>query len=225
MAKDKSENTAFRAKMQELASQYDSNQAFADKLGISRQTLGFWLHNDPKKRRSPDMDGLIKVSKALNMSIDYLVGLSESNSLDADIQAVSKYTGLSEKAINAMNDDRFQAEMGNFLNEFAEHPLFNKFATAFANTYFLASEVTKTNKDERLQEVIDFPTRSSFVLITEKTIVEKMHELCDGMCGYLNEYARFYFDRMAEISSNIIVETIEPEEIIPAEVQNDSEVK
>ena len=121
MAKDKSENTAFRAKMQELASQYDSNQAFADKLGISRQTLGFWLHNDPKKRRSPDMDGLIKVSKALNMSIDYLVGLSESNSLDADIQAVSKYTGLSEKAINAMNDDRFQADMGCFLSEFAEH--------------------------------------------------------------------------------------------------------
>lgn len=205
--------------------EFKNNQELADFLGVSRQTLGFWLHENEEKRRSPDMDGLIKVSKALNMSIDYLVGLTESNTLDADIQAVARYTGLSEKAIKAMNDDRFQADMGFFLSGFAEHPSFNKFAIAFANTHYLASEVTEENKDDPLQETIDYPTRSSFIIVTEKTIVGKMHELCDSMCGYFNEYARFYFDRMADICSRITVDDITPEEIIPIEAQDDSEVK
>lgn len=106
---------------------YDSTEEFAKKIRVSRQTLGFWLND----KRTPDMDGLVKVSKALNMSIDYLVGLSNTNSLDVDIQAVSRMTGLSEEAIKAINNKNFRGMMPDFLNSFVEYPGFMEFAMLF----------------------------------------------------------------------------------------------
>lgn len=77
-----------------------SNKEFAELLGVSRQTLGFWYNSD----RTPDMDMLVKISTALDVSIDYLVGLSDSNSLDYNVQALSSETGLSDKAIHNLHE-------------------------------------------------------------------------------------------------------------------------
>ena len=113
VSRRKNDNEKFKARMNEIAfhgvvvkgehHEFDSTQAFADFLEISRPALASWLKGD----RTPDMDMLVHISDKLNMSIDYLIGRSESNSLDADIQAVARYTGLSENAIKAMKHDGF----------------------------------------------------------------------------------------------------------------------
>lgn len=230
VSKNKNDNPQFRAILKDIAFngcdvkgvhyEFKSIQEFADFLGVSRQTLGFWLHEDEKKRRTPDMDMLIKVSKALNMSIDYLVGLSENNTLDADIQAVARYTGFSEKAIKAIKHEGFHGEMGLFLSEFVEKPIFNRFVLAFSNAHFLASNVTKENKDAYLEQSLIFENGECFDLNYRKTMMEAVTDACTEICNSFNEFAHFYFDRKAEINSRITVE-----EIIPIEAHDDSEVK
>ena len=193
---------------------YDSTEAFAKKLGVSRQTLSFWLKGD----RTPDMDMLIKISKALNKSIDYLVGLSDIDSLDADIQAVSRITGLSEKAINELKNDLFQGDMASFIDGFVSHPDFRKFAIAYAHTYALASSVNKYNKGGFMTERIEFADSDSFIMITDFTMHDVMQGHCDRMCRYFDNYVNEYFERMLEAFSRAELTDEWPE-------HNDSEVK
>ena len=173
---------------------YDSTEEFAKKLGVSRQTLGFWLN----EKRTPDMDMLIKVSKALNMSIDYLVGISDSNSLDADIQAVIRYTGLSERFIYALRDMVFQGDMQSFLNGFVESPFYKKFAIGYAHTYALANSVNKYNKGGSMRQRIEFADSNSFIMVTDFSMLDILHSECDRMCRYITEYANSYFDSMLD---------------------------
>lgn len=195
---------------------YDSTEEFAKKIGVSRQTLGFWLNN----KRTPDMDGLIKVSKALNMSIDYLVGISDSNSMDIDIQAVTRCTGLSEKAIKAINCEGYKGNMSDFINGFIESKDFYRFVLAFSNTYFLAQNVTADNKDAFLDESLIFENGDCLDITLRITMMDAVDRMRQTMCDYFNKYAHDYFERMANVYSQITVEEITP---IPA--NDDSEVK
>ena len=49
-----------------------SNTEFADFLGISRQTVGFYFNGD----RVPDALTLVKISQRCGVSADWLLGLS-----------------------------------------------------------------------------------------------------------------------------------------------------
>lgn len=71
---------------------------FADKLGLSRQTVGFYLNGD----RIPDALTLRSICERCSVSADYLLGLAEEQTPDQSIQAVCRYTGLSEKAIDSL---------------------------------------------------------------------------------------------------------------------------
>lgn len=62
---------------------------------VSNYTLG---------NTSPDADTLIKLSKYFNVSADYLLGLSDSQSYDKDIQFICDYTGLNEDAVYELNE-------------------------------------------------------------------------------------------------------------------------
>lgn len=49
--------------------------------------------------RSPNMEQLIKISKYLNVSVDYLLGLTDVMGKNSDVRSISDRTGLSESAI------------------------------------------------------------------------------------------------------------------------------
>ena len=100
MSQNKGNGKAFKSRMIELSKEYKTLQDFADALGVTRQTLGHWLN--PNSDRTPNLDMLVELSKNLGVSIDYLVGLTDNNSLDADIQAVTKVTRLSAKAVETI---------------------------------------------------------------------------------------------------------------------------
>ena len=68
---------------------------FAQSVGLTRQTLGFYLNGD----RIPDAKTLKQICEKCNVSSDYLLGLSEVKSPDATVQGICEYTGLSEQAI------------------------------------------------------------------------------------------------------------------------------
>ena len=77
-----------------------SNTDFADFLGLSRQTVGFYCNGD----RLPDVITLIQIAEICNVSTDYLLGVTDIKSTDVDIQKACGITGLSEDAIYILQD-------------------------------------------------------------------------------------------------------------------------
>lgn len=84
-----------------------SNTEFAAFLEMSRQTVGFYLNGD----RIPDALNLRQICEKCNVSADWLIGLTDTRTLDIKLKAVTRYTGLSEKAIEVirqLNDFRIK---------------------------------------------------------------------------------------------------------------------
>lgn len=77
-----------------------SNTEFAAFLGLSRQTVGFYLNGD----RVPDFFSLIAIAQRCDVTVDYLLGLSDAKRHDTDLQAVCKYTGLSGEAVERLHE-------------------------------------------------------------------------------------------------------------------------
>ena len=73
---------------------------FAKKIGLSRQTVGFYLNGD----RIPDSETLIQICQSCNVSADWLLGLSTEKTLDSSAQSASRYTGLSGEAVEFLHN-------------------------------------------------------------------------------------------------------------------------
>ncbi|MGN1230758.1 MAG: helix-turn-helix domain-containing protein, partial [Anaerotignum sp.] len=66
----------------------------AQKSGLPESAISE-ARNDKRTLRS---DSLVKLCEALDVSADYLLGLSETKSFDVDIKTVQKATGIDEVA-------------------------------------------------------------------------------------------------------------------------------
>lgn len=71
----------------------------AETIGKTRQTInGYTLGNT-----APDSDTLIELSNYFNVSVDYLLGLSNVKTLDVQVKSICEYTGLTEMAVLQLN--------------------------------------------------------------------------------------------------------------------------
>lgn len=70
-------------------------QEFADKLGMSRATVGFYSSG----KRIPDALGIRTIAEKCGVSADWLLGLSNTKALKGDLRQVCNYTGLSQEAV------------------------------------------------------------------------------------------------------------------------------
>ena len=94
----------FKERMLELAKRYGYNYtAFAKALGYSQQTVNYWLNG----KRVPDAPNLIEISKKMDVSMDWLLGLSDVPSPDTSIRAAADYTGLSQRSVETLHRKSF----------------------------------------------------------------------------------------------------------------------
>lgn len=70
----------------------------ANQMNMSIQSLSRMLGGNNK----PRIDNIIELSKILNVSIDYLLGISNESSVDVSLKDMSKKTGLSGKSIDKL---------------------------------------------------------------------------------------------------------------------------
>lgn len=82
-----------------------TNTEFADFLGLSRQTVGFYCNAD----RLPDVVTLVQIADRCKVSTDYLLGLTDIKTIQKDVAIVAKTVGLSEDAIEALKLDKGQS--------------------------------------------------------------------------------------------------------------------
>lgn len=89
----------FAARFAELRGERTQAE-FAEFLGISRPTVGFYENGE----RIPDAFVLKQIAERCGVTADYLVGLSNVKTTDRDLQTINSITGLSEEAISALEN-------------------------------------------------------------------------------------------------------------------------
>lgn len=89
----------------------ETQEQLAKAISITRQSLSRYETNE----RTPSIDLIYRIAKHYNVSSDYLLGLSDVQTLDIDIQTACNLTGLSEGAIFACgiltNDEKKVIEL------------------------------------------------------------------------------------------------------------------
>lgn len=108
----------FQKRFRELQEEM-SNTEFADFLGMSRQTVGFYLNGN----RIPDILGLEQIARKCNVSADWLIGISNAKSLDIDCKNICRYTGLSEESVIKLNKASMQKDGPNIISMFFDRLL------------------------------------------------------------------------------------------------------
>jgi len=112
-----------------------SNTEFADFLGISRQTVGFYCNGN----RIPDAYMLRCIAEKCGVSCDYLIGLTPTKTLDSNTRQVCEFLNLSEKAISNIQKickstgrSDFSLPVSEILNKMLENECFPDLINAVA---------------------------------------------------------------------------------------------
>lgn len=94
------ENETFPRRLRELMEVNKITQeALASCLGVKRQTVSLYKSGQSK----PDVDQLYKIARFFKVSSDYLIGISDVQSTDADVQQMCEFSGLSENVVNQLH--------------------------------------------------------------------------------------------------------------------------
>lgn len=93
-------------RFQALVDKEKSRDVIAKAIKCNTSTITKHYNGD----RTISTEYIIKYSKYFNVSADYLLGLSDVATMDKDIKYICDYTGLSEKAVEKLNDYKLYSE-------------------------------------------------------------------------------------------------------------------
>ena len=99
----------------------------ADRLNVQRQIISYYESGT----RKPNLEDLIMLADFYNVSLDYLVGRTDTPTTDKDLRFICDYTGLSDKTVTLLHNKivervPYREKMFKFIN---------KFITDFADLY------------------------------------------------------------------------------------------
>ncbi len=127
-------------------------QEFADKLGMSRATVGFYAAG----KRIPDALGVRTIAAKCDVSADWLLGLAKDRTTNIDVKMVCEYTGLSEKATSIIRNmnwtDTGHESLANIFSELIEDPAFLQVIGGFA----MACNAQLLSVGENIEEIEQF---------------------------------------------------------------------
>lgn len=94
-------NTAFAKRLRMLIEEKNITQnQLAGIVGKTRQAV----NNYTLGNTAPDSDTLIKLSEYFNVSVDYLLGLSDVKTVDKNIKKICDYTGLCQELVEKLHN-------------------------------------------------------------------------------------------------------------------------
>lgn len=85
-----------------LAFRNVKQKELAKELGVKDNVVSYWCSGT----RTPNVQQIIQISKILNVSADYLTGISEAKTNDIEVKAICDYTGLTEDIINTLHTQK-----------------------------------------------------------------------------------------------------------------------
>lgn len=145
----------------------------ADVADVTRQAVSAYQDGSSQ----PTADTLTKISKHFNISVDWLLGLSEAKTTDPKIKEICEYTGLSEKVVNALHYWK------NDKQERVNH--LNKLFSLQETKYFLLELFGYCDKCE---EYADKVYRK-----TEESDYKDLHYYCDDNLSVDDNFKAYHF--------------------------------
>lgn len=91
--------TPFQKNFISLLDNEKSQKHYAEKLDVSPQNFNNWVRGNS----TPDAIKLTKIARCFNVSVDWLLGISNSRSINTGVSDFCEYTGLDENAVTALH--------------------------------------------------------------------------------------------------------------------------
>ena len=136
-----SEKSVFAERLTQAMKEHGENQTtLAEKITekyvtIQRQTISLYMNGQSK----PDTERLTAIAKVLDVSADWLLGLSDIQSQDGNVKQVRKYTGLSQVAIERLHQIATVGNAPNMVIAFLDSFLGGRYRTDFSNSAWRAA--------------------------------------------------------------------------------------
>jgi transcriptional regulator with XRE-family HTH domain len=187
-------NKIFAQRLRDLMS--DTTQKdIAAALNVTRQTLGKWTTG----YCSPDIVQVSKIAKFFDVSVDYLLGLSDVASPDTDLQGVCRFTGLSEKSVETLIGNPYISIYDAIISN--EHTkaliesvlLYEAMKSHFTSSPIDTGKLTLTLASMRTKTTTNREALSAAIDIISKTNI-------NGIClGYRNKCIRIFENLLDDI--------------------------
>lgn len=139
------EHDIFKDRMTELyrVSGSPSVTQFAKMIGLKRQTVDKYLNGIQKA----DLPSIQQICSSMNVSADWLLGLSDVMATSADIQNAVNALGISEAAAQRIVDPQVYGLKKDVLSDLLERSEFEELLNEYGNLLKLISYI---NSDQRL---------------------------------------------------------------------------
>ena len=85
-----------------LAMRHKKQKELAKAIGVTDNTISYFCSGN----RTPNLQQIVAIAKALDVSTDYLLGKADlgNSTADEQLRMISEYTGLSNKAVSRLHD-------------------------------------------------------------------------------------------------------------------------
>ena len=157
---------AFRAAFLELMGDMTLEE-FADKLGVSRATIGFYAAG----KRIPDALGLEKIATKCGVSADWLLGITKTRSKDISIRQICETIGLDEENVVKLQEiyksETYTRECIDGINLILSSSLFPILARDYIRLKRFTEKVNTEYKEHPFSELED-PINEEDEVITLK---------------------------------------------------------
>lgn len=92
----------FPERLREVMQEHGATQQeLAEYIGKSRQAIGYYADGSS----SPDWETLAKIAQYFGVSADWLLGTTDVQSTDIDVQQICNYLGLSEQSVLFLHNE------------------------------------------------------------------------------------------------------------------------
>ncbi|MEE1137550.1 MAG: helix-turn-helix transcriptional regulator [Acutalibacteraceae bacterium] len=146
-----------------LAEKDVMQKELADHLGIQHNTISYYL----KGERVPDHEKLVAIAEYFNVSTDYLLGRTETKTVEEDIQMICDYTGLNEDAVKCLHECCYTENTKTILS----YLIAPKSKSRFLNDLINVSACLAIYKEEYLEMVCKLSSVESQIdTLSEKEI-------------------------------------------------------
>lgn len=179
---------------------------FAKDIGINKDSMHAYLN----KKRIPNADSLVKISNGLNISVDYLLGLSKTKHIepteeDKAILKVSELTGLKCETIERLfhankTCEKFIKE-NNINFEYDDYTGMPNYEKLFEKLYDKQGEKSYEN-DETIEFLSLISFLNAYTCSTVSNLFNSLHNYLTVGNGWYNDIERNYFVQAFKKNSN-----------------------
>lgn len=141
-------NTEFAKRLRTLIEEKDISQnQLAGIVGKTRQAVNSYTLGNT----APDSDTLTKLSEYFNVSVDYLLGLSDVRTVDKDIKFICDYTGLNEKVVSILHSE---VDIYKDMKEVFGEEIYKEYGPFIPPNYFVLNDLIQYTFYKSFSQII-----------------------------------------------------------------------